>query len=411
MRIESLQEGARLAVEQLRANKFRAALTILGIVVGVGSVMAMSALVSGIRTSIMSEMEAIGPKNFMVTRFDWTQLSTSDEQWQEWMRNPKVTVSEARLVAKLPTVRAAISGFDQTLPFDIAGQPTRDVQVYARDAGWSQFTTGTFVAGHDFLHADVRASAPVVVITKHLAQELFGGLDPIGRRVHIQGKPFRVIGVFQESRNVFANIIKNWAVMPTTSAVKHLDVWDGAMAIFIVTAPEASQNQAMDQVIGALRTTRGLRPSEPNNFFVLRQQELVRTFNRITNVFFVVMLALSSVALMVGGVGVIAIMMIAVTERTREIGIRKAMGATRREILWQFLVEAATLTLIGGALGLLLGGGVALLVHATTPIPARAPATAIAAALGMAAIAGVLFGIWPAWRAARMDPVVALRYE
>ncbi len=138
---------------------------------------------------------------------------------------------------------------------------------------------------------------------------------------------------------------------------------------------------------------------------------MVKTFNRITGVFFIVMLALSSVGLMVGGVGVIGIMIISVTERTREIGIRKAVGATRGEILWQFLVESATVTLIGGAFGMLLGGGVALVVQAATPIPASVPLWAVAAALAMAALAGIVFGLWPAWRAARMDPVVALRFE
>lgn len=167
----------------------------------------------------------------------------------------------------------------------------------------------------------------------------------------------------------------------------------------------------MDQVITYLRTARRLRPGEPNNFVITRQEELVKTFDRITGTFFIVMIALSSVGLMVGGVGVIGIMLIAVTERTREIGIRKAVGATRGEILWQFLVEAATVTLLGGILGMIAGGGIAGLVAALTPIPAKVPLWAIFAALGMATFAGILFGLWPAWRAARMDPVVALRYE
>ena len=154
-----------------------------------------------------------------------------------------------------------------------------------------------------------------------------------------------------------------------------------------------------------------MRPAEENNFAIIRQEEMVQTFNRITGIFFLVMLSLSSVALMVGGVGVIAIMMIAVTERTREIGIRKALGATKREILWQFLFEATTVTFIGGAIGMILGGGTAMLVAALTPIPASVPVSAVVAALGMATVAGILFGLWPAWRAARLDPVEALRYE
>jgi putative ABC transport system permease protein len=179
----------------------------------------------------------------------------------------------------------------------------------------------------------------------------------------------------------------------------------------VVTAHHATQAEAMDDVITLLRTRRGLTPATDNNFAVVRQDQLIEVFNRFTAAFFVIMIALSSVALMVGGVGVIAIMMIAVTERTREIGIRKAIGATRREILWQFLFESATLTVIGSAIGMALGGGAAAILAAVSPIPARVPIPAIVAALTMAAVAGIVFGLWPAMRAARLDPVEALRYE
>jgi len=183
------------------------------------------------------------------------------------------------------------------------------------------------------------------------------------------------------------------------------------LMVFVVPRSGVPQEEAIDEVITLLRSTRGVRPAEDNNFAIIRQEEMVDTFNRITGIFFLVMLLLSSVALMVGGVGVIAIMMIAVTERTREIGIRKALGATKREILWQFLFEATTVTVIGGAIGMVIGGGLALLVSVLTPIPASVPLSAVIAALGMATVAGVLFGLWPAWRAAGLDPVEALRYE
>jgi putative ABC transport system permease protein len=179
----------------------------------------------------------------------------------------------------------------------------------------------------------------------------------------------------------------------------------------IVTADGSTQEQAMDQVVATMRGMRGLRPVDANDFAIIRQEEILDTFNRITAVFFIVMLGLSSVALLVGGVGVIAIMMISVTERTREIGVRKALGARRGEILWQFLFEASTLTVVGATVGMLLGGGAAWLVRSLTPIPATVQPGAVLAALAMAAIAGVVFGLVPAWRAARMDPVEALRYE
>jgi putative ABC transport system permease protein len=411
MRIESLQEGVNLALDQLRANKFRSVLTIIGIVVGVATVMAMSAMVSGIRHGIMTELEAAGPKNFFFGRFDWNEVRISDDG-PPWGDNPKVTVAEILSLNKLPAIKEAIPGVDiNGAVVEYGKERLPSVGTYGRGAGWTQFTTGTIVAGHDFLPNDVTSSAAVAVITIELADKLFGPLDPIGRAIRIDGQAFRVVGVFQPARNIFASIQKHFIVIPYTAAFKHLNADDEMIGGLVVTASNASQDEAMDQVAASIRVRRGMHPSAPDNFALVRQEEMARTFNRITGIFFLVMISLSSVALMVGGVGVIAIMMIAVTERTREIGIRKALGATRREILWQFLFESVTVTFIGGVIGMAIGGGLAFLVSVLTPIDARVPFGGIVAALGMATVAGVLFGLWPAWRAARLDPVVALRYE
>jgi putative ABC transport system permease protein len=411
MRIESLREGAALALDQIRSNKFRSGLTILGIVVGVATVMAMSALIQGIRSSILDEFEAAGPKNFFVARFNFNDVRLVNDGRPPWGTNPEIRLEEARAIARLPGIRTTVIGLDHSGDFAFGRQRLAGVAIAARDAGWTAFTKGTIVAGHDMLPADVRASSPIVLLSVSLAETLFGPLDPIGRTVRISGMPFEVVGVFDLSQNVFASLQRNLAIMPYSAALKHLNASARNIGVFVVTAPDATQDEAMDQVITALRTMRGLGPGQENNFAVMRQEQMVETFNRFTGVFFVVMLALSSVALMVGGVGVVAIMMIAVTERTREIGIRKAIGATRREILWQFLFEAVTVTVIGGVIGMALGGAAAFIVARTTPIPASVPFASVVAALGMATVAGVFFGLWPAWRAARMDPVVALRYE
>jgi putative ABC transport system permease protein len=410
MRIENLREGTRLAVDQLRANKFRSALTIVGIVVGVATVMFMSAMVTGIRTSIIDSIEEAGPQNFFVARFDINQIRFTGHG-PPWGSNPPVTVEEARRIATLPGVGAAIVGVDANTEMTFGRQRLSSVQVLGRGVGWSHYIAGDFVTGHDIMPWDEQASAPVLVITTSLAETMFGSLDPIGRTLRVGGRPFTVIGVFEPAGNIFAALQRNFAITPYTAALKHLSADREMLGVFVATAPGATQAEAMDQVITTMRAMRGLRPVEPNDFAVVRSEQMVDTFNRITSVFFVVMLALSSVALMVGGVGVIAIMMIAVTERTREIGIRKALGATRREILWQFLIEATTVTVIGGAIGMALGAAGAFIVAAVTPVPAAVPLSGVATALAMATIAGVLFGMWPAWRASRMDPVVALRYE
>jgi len=410
MRFESLREGAALAIDQLRANKFRSGLTILGIVVGVATVMAMSAMIQGIQSSILEEMEAVGPKNFMIARYNFNSVQISNDG-PPWGNNPKITVAEARRIAQLPTIRQAMVALDMNAEFVNGRQRLASVQIVGRENGWAQYTNATIQSGHDMLPSDVRAGAPVVLLSTYLAETLYGPLDPVGRTVRINGRSFEVIGVVKMSENVFSALQRNIAIMPYTSLMKHLGAWDGMLMVFAAPTADATQDEAMDQVTTLLRTTRGLRPADPNNFALVRQEEFLDSFNRITGVFFMVMLALSSVGLMVGGVGVVAIMMIAVTERTREIGIRKAIGATRSEILWQFLFEAVTVTCIGAIIGMLLGAGAAYTVAALTPVPASVPFLAIIAALAMAAVAGVFFGMWPAWRAARLDPVEALRYE
>jgi putative ABC transport system permease protein len=411
--VDRLSESVFIALDQLRANKFRSAMTILGIVIGVATVVTMSAAIAGIRGEALEGIEAAGPKNFIVARFNFMEIQVHGPgSAPAWQRNPAVTPREVDRLADLSHVRAAIAEVYQTAAIQgPSGQPLEGVLVAGNSAGWDEFTLGTFVAGHNFTPPDVTASRPVVVLSEPLARALFGPLDPVARSVRIDGRPFTVIGVFQPRGNIFGEANQNYAVMPYTAALKHLGVGDGFLRALVVTADGSTQEEAMDQVIAAMRGMRGLRPAAPNDFVIIRQAEILDTFNRITGVFFIVMLGLSSVALLVGGVGVIAIMMISVTERTREIGVRKALGARRAEILWQFLFEASTLTVAGATAGMVLGALAAWLIRSLTPVPAVVQPGAVVAALIMAAIAGVIFGLLPAWRASRMDPVVALRYE
>jgi len=415
-----LQEGFRIAFRALNANRIRAGLTIMGVAIGVSVVVVMAALVTGIRSSVFEAFEAAGPNNFIVTPFDFTEVRLVNAGGRPpWWGRPEISREEIRGIAALPTIREAVASFDYTATLDHQGTRVTGIQTRGSSAEWPAYTLGEFTAGRNFTSVEEREARPVLVISVGLAEALFGQLDPVGRTVRVSvanrsaNERFTVVGVFEPEPNVFSQAVNEYAIVPYRSSLRRLKAMNpmSFTSVLVVPREAVAMEEAQDQVIAFLRGTRGLRPADANNFAVVRSDQLMDFFDRLTGVFFLVMIALSSVGLLVGGVGVIGIMLISVTERTREIGIRKAMGATRREILWQFLVEAAVLTLIGGALGMVLGGLLAWGVAAATPIPASIPLWAVAAALGSAVFTGMLFGLLPAVRASRMEPVAALRYE
>jgi len=270
---------------------------------------------------------------------------------------------------------------------------------------------GDVYPGRTFTHLEDVANSAVAVINRKLEDQLFRGRDPIGQSIHIAGVPFTVIGVYTPPPSLFSGATPPFVGIPHGAFVKHVPYFKGWMRLAVAPSPLYTQQESMDEVVTTLRSLRGLKPGQENTFSIVTQDKLLDSWNQVTGMFFLVMLVLSSIGLMVGGVGVVAIMMISVTERTREIGVRKALGATRRAILWQFLVEASTLTLVGGAVGMLLGGFLAFTIARLTPIPANVPLWSIVAALAASALTGVGFGLYPASRAASLDPVEALRYE
>jgi putative ABC transport system permease protein len=251
----------------------------------------------------------------------------------------------------------------------------------------------------------------VVIINAAMKERLFPDGEAIGKEVMLDGKPFRVIGVYTQTGNIFSNADKPKAIIPFETARRRLSVGTRWMDLTVKPRDGVPQDVAIDDAIAVLRTSRMLKPAQENTFFVSTQEKVMEIYNKVVGAFFLVMIALSAIGLMVGGVGVVAIMMISVTERTREIGVRKALGATRGTIMWQFLVEAATLTMIGAVIGLIVGGLLTWLIRSVSPIQAAIPPLAIGAALATSALTGILFGLLPAARASKLDPVEALRYE
>jgi putative ABC transport system permease protein len=406
-------EGAGIALDSLRSNKVRATLTILGVAIGVMVVIAMGSAITGINRSITNILESAGPKTFVVLRY-WSgglEISDGSDELSPWRRMPEITVEEAELIRTLPAVRDVNVGEYTEGPVSTGGVDLGEVKIAGFGWTWPQVNGGDILAGRNFTAIEYASSARVAVINDKLAESLFPGLDPVGKHIKIFGVPFTVVGMHAEAASLFSDADEPRLAIPHTTFLKVTEFWPGWMEVSVIPTEAATVEEAQDQVTAALRSRRGLRPAQENNFSLVTSDRVLDAFNQITAGFFVAMITLSSVGLMVGGVGVVAIMMISVTERTREIGVRKALGATRGEIMFQFLVEAATLTLVGCLIGMALGAGIAWGVRSFTPVPASVPLVSVVAAVAASILTGVLFGLYPANKASRLDPVEALRYE
>jgi putative ABC transport system permease protein len=409
--LTTLAEGIGIALDSLRTSKTRAALTIVGVAIGVMVVMGMAAAVRGINKSFEDAIAQVGPKTFFVFRYFSGGIQVGDNRNAPWRHFPPITQAEAKMIGQLSTIRDVIMAEDRSATVQAGSESEDNVQISGVGPAWPQVDGGEITFGRSFTNVEAAAGDKVVVLNTKLAVRLFGQLDPIGQPVKIMGQQFRVIGVYEPPPSLFGGGSDFYLIMPWLTFHRYMNVNWGWARLAVLPTDQATVSEAMDQVTAALRRERQLRPGQDNTFTIVTQDKILSIWTNLTGVLFIVMIALSGVGLMVGGVGVVAVMMISVTERTREIGVRKALGATQGEILWQFLVEASALTLVGGAVGMILGGGLTFAVSHLTPIPAQVPPLAIVASLGASIVTGIVFGIVPAQRAARMDPVEALRYE
>lgn len=417
-RLLATAEGVLIAFDAIRSNRVRAALTIMGVAVGVFVVVAMGATIRGISQSFQKDLDEFGATTFSVRRrgIGIRGCDGSDESCPE-RRNPPITLDEVKAIGQLPTVEEAV-------PWLFGGASIRYREKYLSSVNfegygprWLRIDGGADISpGRDFTDQEYASAAPVVIINDTLSKTLFGQSDPLGKNVLVNGRQFTVIGIYQTTTGFLKSLDGRGPDTPkmiftANTAHRQLDADLRWLLLWVKPRPSVLRSEAEDEVTATLRGKRGLHPSQPNNFAIVGEERIMEVFNQIFGAIFLVGLALSAVALLVGGVGVVAIMMISVTERTREIGIRKALGASKGTILWQFLVEAATLTSIGAAVGLVLGALLAWGIRANTTIPAAVPIPAVIAALLASALTGILFGMAPAARAARLDPVEALRYE
>ena len=410
---DQFRENIGIAVDALRVSKLRSGLTILGVVIGVATVMTMATIVKGIRDQILNTINLAGPTTFYVMKIVST-TPVNPDQLPAYIRiRPDLRALEAQRIAQLPQIAYAGIWTQLQARVNYAGSRTRAVVVYGADDHYQEIIGGELLEGRWFTKNELKSGAPVVVLQEKHARQIFGRESPLEKMVQIGGRPVQVIGLYQDPANIFSPPGQEVGAILPFEFTWHAYQIDKTNALFIVVKPRPGVTvaDAEDAATVAMREMRRLRPGDKNNFDLLSQDQILNVFTSITDIFFLVMLILASVALMVGGIGVMAIMMVSVTARTREIGVRKALGATRRDILFQFLIEASTLTGIGGLLGivvgLLAGRGVTLLMHVQADAPLLQTAIAVAVSVGI----GLVFGVVPARRAAKLDPIDALRYE
>ena len=423
-----LAEIATMALDTLRVNKLRSALTVLGVVIGITAIVGMTSLVRGFDQSLRDSIRTLGPSTIFVAQFSGVSLA-SGREFNDLIKRPALTIADAEAIAEQAPSIAMIDimlggGPGQQIRERLfyGDERTRTLQVLGTTQYFPEVQSNDIELGRFFTATEVQHRRPVIVIGQAPAEALFPNTDPIGKLVRLGAERYTVVGVLapRPSLGGFNAGQDEIAIIPQTTFQKQFGIRAvriqnrGEIRNIVIAAVPydgVPREQALLEVEEIMRIRHGLRLDEENDFDLATQDAILEIWNQVSQATFLGLIVISSIALMVGGIGVMAIMMISVTERTREIGLRKALGARRQEILWQFLIEAVVLTSIGGVLGIVLGSGVGLAVHFASGFPVSLPWWSFAIGIGFSASVGVFFGMVPAVKASRLDPIEALRYE
>jgi putative ABC transport system permease protein len=411
-----LFESVRLALRTIRAQKLKSFFSLVGVLIGVTFLIAVVSIVQGMNRYMVDRFAntLIGANTFELRQRPSINMGNiTEDVWRAWRRRPRISYADADYVKERIHTPATFAKFcEDYVQVRFAGKVAKDVRLAGSEETYFRIRNYEITAGRSFSAQEVRAAAPVLVLGSEVAEKLMPGLDPVGKVVQIGGLPYRVIGVVAKQGTLFGISLDKFALMPFNAPARRLicpiNILD---ALIVRTDDPASMERALAEAEAAMRARRQLKPTEDNNFAFQTAEGALGTWRKISRIMFLALPGLVAISLVVGGIVIMNIMLMAVSERTREIGIRKALGARRRDILAQFVVEAATLSAAGAVLGIGLGLVLAFVVKAVTPLPAAVAPWSVGVGVLLGVSVGIAAGVYPASRASRLDPIIALRAE
>jgi putative ABC transport system permease protein len=406
-----LLEGVVIALQALWVNKLRTVLTLLGNIVGVMSVIAVVSIIDGADSYIEKEVAGEGTGVFSVQQVNSLDILSDFEKFLESLHNPRITLADLEYLRRHVTIAEYMdASLGASVEVRNRALNVKSVPVQGRSENYPMLGRWDLKDGRHFSSQEVEHSSNVAVIGFDVADRVYPAVDPIGKEIRIAGFPYRIIGVFAQKPAGLVGNPNLVVVIPVTSFQKMFNSRQ-SLSISIKPAHLDQVSACVDQARLAMRILRRLGPKREDNFAIITQDNLLNLWKNISSRIFQVLVGIVSISLVVGGIVIMNIMLVSVTERTREIGIRKAVGATRLNIMWQFLVEAVTLSTVGGMLGIAAGFVIAALIALLSPLPYAIKLWSVAIGLGVTFAVGVFFGAYPAVRASRLDPIEALRYE
>ena len=408
-------EALRLALQTIRAQKLKSGFSLLGVFIGVASLIGAWSIANGVNRYMTEKFAQTlyGVNTFQLRRQPMFVPNVPDSVWRAWRRRPRIRFSDAEAISEaltVPVITAWQSSDNVTVSF--ANKEARDIDLTAASERYFEIKNLRIAVGRAFTGQENRSGTPVAVLGDAVAQRLFVDRPPLGRNVRIGGVPYRVVGVVEKQGSLMGFPLDRFVVVPALSPAQNLVNPPGILDAFLVKArSEPEMREAMSQAEGIMRSRRHLRPRQDDNFVLDTSEGIQRFWAGISRILMIVMPGIVIVSLVIGGIVIMNIMLMAVAERTREIGLRKSLGARRRDVLRQFLAESTAIAAVGAAFGIVAGIGLTVLINAISPLPASVSPTSIILGVVMGAGVGVVAGVYPASRAARLDPIAALRQE